>query len=201
MMVAPAHGGLMQPIETIRHTFSKFLNTHTGSSLPVYWFGMALVILVFDYRTGPFIQFPITYILPVSFATWYSGLKWGLLLATVLPLVRLYFTTLWIAPWSFTDSAINAAIRIAVLVGFAILINRVSQQTKKLSYEVEALEGILPTCGLCKKVRDEEGNWHTKEDYINKDPGTRLYRRFCPKCGEQCWNTAISKSEKAKVIN
>jgi len=146
---------------------------------------MSLVVLAFDYASFPIARFTIVYILPVGFAAWYSGRRWGLLLAIILPLVRLYFTTLWDVPWTFTDSVINAMIRIAALVGFVILVDRMARHIKELTREVETIGSLFPICGFCKKILDTEGNWHQTGDYISKHFEAQLSQRYCPECIEQ----------------
>ncbi len=173
---------------------SKTSLIHRPRFLPVTcWIGMSLAVLSFDYASFPIVRFPIVYILPVGFAAWYSGRQWGLLLAIVLPLVRLYFTTLWAAPWTFTDSIINAVIRIAVLVGFAIMVDRVARRTKELSREVEVFNDILPSCGDCKKILVAEGEGQHVGGYIGKNSKVRLNLRYCLECAEQHLSTQESE--------
>jgi predicted membrane protein len=96
---------------------------------PVLWGLLSLVVLVCDFLMGPYIQFPFLFIIPVTLAAWYSGPVWGFLLATILPLVRLYFALLWPVPWTMLDSSINALIRVIVLLLLAFLVDRVAAQT------------------------------------------------------------------------
>ncbi len=183
----------MQHMETLPGIPKTFL-THRHKFPPVMcWIGMSMAVLAFDYASFPIVRFPIVYILPVGFAAWYSGRQWGLLLAIVLPLVRLYFTTLWAAPWTFSDSIINAVIRITVLVGFVILVDRVARRTKELSREVEVLEDLLPICGFCKKILVAEGECHHFGDYIGKNSKVRLNQRYCLECAEQYLSTRESE--------
>ena len=56
-----------------------------------YWLGISLVVVGIDFLSGPIIQFPALFIIPVSLAAWYNGRVWGLALALALPLVRLSF--------------------------------------------------------------------------------------------------------------
>ncbi len=58
----------------------------TGHSVIFISFAMSLLILIADYFAGFFIQFPITYLIPVSFLSWYKNRRWGLALAIIMPL-------------------------------------------------------------------------------------------------------------------
>ena len=62
---------------------------------PIHWLSVSVLCLVLDYWTGPLIQFPLVYLVPISLASWYGGRGWGLALALFFPLSRLYFHTVW----------------------------------------------------------------------------------------------------------
>gem|GEM_PF-2572824 len=42
-----------------------------------YWSGLSVLLLIADYFSGPFIQFPITYLIPVALSSWYKGRRVG----------------------------------------------------------------------------------------------------------------------------
>ena len=48
--------------------------------------------------------------------------------------------------------------------------------------EVRALQGILPICSYCRKVRDDENFWHSVESYLAHHTNTRLSHGICPSC-------------------
>jgi hypothetical protein len=60
-----------------------------------HWVIASAFILLLDYLTGPFIQFPILFVVPVAIATATQGLTSGLAVAILLPLVRLSFFLKW----------------------------------------------------------------------------------------------------------
>ena len=131
------------------------MTPHRGRPLfALYWCLISIVVVAFDYVSGPVIQFPAVFIIPVSLAAWYNGWPWGVTLAVVLPLVRLYFTTILPTPWSPAEATINAVIRISVLGFMAVLIDRVAVQAVELNRRVMILEGMLPVCVGCRRIRD-----------------------------------------------
>lgn len=153
---------------------------------PVGWILLAMLILTGDYLSGPVIQFPILYLLPVSLAAWYNELTWALLFAFVLPIIRFYLLIIvWGIPWGLGESLVNTLIRIIVLSGFALLTFRTAQQARQLAQRVQALEGILPVCSFCKKIRDLQGQWHSMESYITERSEATFSHGFCPECGER----------------
>jgi hypothetical protein len=147
-----------------------------------YWLAISLLVLGLDYEIGPIIQFPAAFIIPVSLAAWYNGWPCGLAFAIALPLVRLYFTTILNVPWSFTEAGINAAIRVGVLGYFAILVDRVAVQSAALRQRVEILEGMLPICAVCKRIRGDHDAWQPVEQYRQPEARNEIAHEICPDC-------------------
>jgi len=164
---------------------------------PLLWLPLSVLVLAIDFVTGPIVQFPIAYVLPVALAAWFSGLFWGLLYAIVLPLARLLFSTIWFLPWTITEASINTAIRIIVLALLVFLVDRISQDRRKLEKKVTILEGLLPICAFCKKIRDETQQWQPLEHYIEKHSEAEFSHGFCPECIEKHYGKYLQEgSEK-----
>ena len=47
---------------------------------------------------------------------------------------------------------------------------------------VKQLEGIIPICMDCKKIRDDQESWHQLEAYISKHSEAQFSHGFCPDC-------------------
>jgi len=48
--------------------------------------------------------------------------------------------------------------------------------------EVKTLQGILPICSYCKRVRDDEDYWHSVDAYVTQHTDTRFTHSICPAC-------------------
>lgn len=48
--------------------------------------------------------------------------------------------------------------------------------------EVKRLSGLLPICSSCKKIRDENGEWHQIESYIHSHSEADFSHSICPEC-------------------
>jgi uncharacterized protein YhhL (DUF1145 family) len=48
--------------------------------------------------------------------------------------------------------------------------------------EIKRLEGIIPICSYCKKIRNEEGAWSQMEKYIQENSGAEFSHGICPQC-------------------
>jgi hypothetical protein len=164
--------------------------------LPFFWIGFSILLLAADYFAGPFIQFPITYLIPISLASWYSGRSWGLAFAITLPVVRLYFNLfLWTIPWTYVEASTNCIIRIVVFTLFAILISRTAKLTSKLTREVTMLSGLLPICSYCKKIRDESNQWQPIERYVAERSDALFTHGICPECAEKYFGQYYKKKD------
>lgn len=49
---------------------------------------------------------------------------------------------------------------------------------------VRNLEGILPICSYCKKVRDDQDYWQEVDEYLHKHSDTQLSHGICLGCYE-----------------
>jgi hypothetical protein len=146
---------------------------------PAYWVGLSVLILAANFNSDPYVDFPMLFIIPVLLAAWYSGRWWGLGLAIGMPLVRLLFTiVVWDVPWTLVHSIVNASIRITVLSSFAVLTDLLHQQ----QYRIKVLEGLLPICHNCKRIRDEENQWLPIDLYLNQHAGTIFLQGICSDC-------------------
>jgi DNA-binding response OmpR family regulator len=59
---------------------------------------------------------------------------------------------------------------------------RRSQQALEL---VKQLQGLLPICGYCKRIRDDQDAWQQLEDYISAHSEARFSHGVCPRCWEE----------------
>ena len=48
--------------------------------------------------------------------------------------------------------------------------------------EVGTLQGILPICSYCKRVRDDENYWESVDNYISRHTNTQFTHSICPSC-------------------
>lgn len=53
--------------------------------------------------------------------------------------------------------------------------------------EVRTLEGLLPICSCCKRVRDDTGYWNQIETYIHRRTTARFSHGYCPECAVQAF--------------
>jgi PAS domain-containing protein len=49
---------------------------------------------------------------------------------------------------------------------------------------VQTLQGLMPICSHCKKVRQDDGYWEQIEDYIHRHADVSFSHGICPECRE-----------------
>jgi hypothetical protein len=49
---------------------------------------------------------------------------------------------------------------------------------------VRTLDGLVPICAHCKKIRDDTGYWNQLEHYIMAHTDAKLTHGLCPDCAE-----------------
>ncbi len=59
--------------------------------------------------------------------------------------------------------------------------------TNEIFQRMKYLEGILPVCASCKKIRDEKDNWHQIESYIRERSDAEFSHGICPECAEKLY--------------
>jgi hypothetical protein len=52
----------------------------------------------------------------------------------------------------------------------------------RLRRELNQLEGLLPICSYCKRIRTEKEEWEALETYIEKRFETHFTHTICPPC-------------------
>lgn len=63
--------------------------------------------------------------------------------------------------------------------------------------EIKVLEGLLPICASCKKIRDSDNTWQHFETYIERRANVSFSHGLCHECkeklyGDQEWYKNIS---------
>lgn len=59
--------------------------------------------------------------------------------------------------------------------------------TRLMVNKVKLLEGFLPICASCKKIRDKGGNWQQMETYIRDRSEAEFSHGICPHCAKELY--------------
>jgi CheY-like chemotaxis protein len=53
--------------------------------------------------------------------------------------------------------------------------------------KIKKLNGLIPICSSCKKIRDDKGYWNLLEAYIEKHSDAFFSHGICPECSEKLY--------------
>ena len=55
------------------------------------------------------------------------------------------------------------------------------------------LEGMLPICANCRKVRDDRGYWEHVEEYFGSRAPVEFTHAICPECSAQLYASIMKR--------
>jgi phosphoserine phosphatase RsbU/P len=70
----------------------------------------------------------------------------------------------------------------------------VAERITSVQDRVKRLEGILPTCMYCKKIRDKQNQWVGIESYISNHSQASFSHGICPGCYERVVQSELNHS-------
>lgn len=65
--------------------------------------------------------------------------------------------------------------------------------------ELRTLRGLLPICSFCKQIRDDGGDWHRLESYIQSRTDARFTHGICPGCMAREYGMTVDGGEAPTV--
>jgi DNA-binding response OmpR family regulator len=86
----------------------------------------------------------------------------------------------------FEESELIA--RVEVGVRFVELQRKLENRVRELESalkQVRRLEGLLPICSYCKRIRNEQDYWERVDAYISQHANVRFSHNICPECYEK----------------
>ncbi len=80
---------------------------------------------------------------------------------------------------------------LAITIDMALYKHKMEEERRRLTRElqealakIKKLEGLIPICAWCKKIRDDQGFWAGVEEYIGRHSGATFTHGMCPDCFE-----------------
>lgn len=66
-------------------------------------------------------------------------------------------------------------------------LKKINAELKEALESIKTLEGLIPICVNCKKVRDDGGHWTDVENYLLRHTNVCLEKNLCPKCMKEIY--------------
>jgi hypothetical protein len=77
-------------------------------------------------------------------------------------------------------------IMIELSIFFIVMVIQIAL-LKNLYKRIRLLEGFLPICANCKKIKNTEDQWEQIEQYITKHSLAQFSHSICPDCARQLY--------------
>jgi len=162
---------------------------------------ITLVLGWIDSLTGYELNFFVFYFIPVSLAAWFIGLGGSVIASVTCALV--WFGADLVSEHAYSSHVYavwNTMIRLCSFLAIGWSVQKihnllVSERNKNETLhrtlaEVKVLEGLLPICAQCKKIRDAQGCWQYMEVYIEDRSDAQFSHGYCPDCARKAFQEA-----------
>jgi len=68
-----------------------------------------------------------------------------------------------------------------------------NRQLQQAMTEIKKLEGIIPICSICKKIRDDKGYWSQLEAYFEEHSEAKFSHSLCQECAKKHYPDFVGK--------
>jgi GAF domain-containing protein len=75
---------------------------------------------------------------------------------------------------------------------------RLIRRLQEAIASIKTLQGMLPICASCKKIRDDKGYWTQIEEYIRDHSGTEFSHGICPECMKKLYGDIMERDADTK---
>ena len=161
---------------------------------------LALLIGLLDWQTGEEYDFFVFYFLPIGLAAWYLDKTFAWAVALLSAVI-----------WPISDVLAHRLISPGIelwdefmrLVSFLVVAFAVSRLKTELATErsltarltealaeIKQLQGILPMCSFCRKIRDDGDRWVPIEKYLLDHTDAKVSHGLCPACYKKHYGEA-----------
>ncbi len=70
-----------------------------------------------------------------------------------------------------------------------------NHELEKSLKNIKVLEGLLPVCAVCKKVRDDKGSWNQIDHYLIEHVNAQITHSICPECSKSLYGDFLDEQE------
>ena len=65
--------------------------------------------------------------------------------------------------------------------------NKLIKKLEDALVNIKTLQGFIPICAACKKIRDDKGFWQHVETYIKGHSAAEFAHSICPDCEKELY--------------
>jgi K+-sensing histidine kinase KdpD len=127
------------------------------------------------------------FLIAVVVSSWLGGWKPALVSLLLGLLAGVFF---FMPPrWSFRVDQVEHQVSLVLyfFVGITTIllfesVRKARNRAEEALANVKRLQGLLPMCAWCKKIRDDQNYWRQVESYFAEHAGTKFTHSICPSC-------------------
>ena len=165
---------------------------------------IAVTYMVWADLVPPLLRVPVFALPPLLWAAFRFGPGGATLTVLAVSTVGLWYTALGRGPYTLLTTSAAQAIQRAqqtsgVLAFSLLLLAAVVAERKRVARErdllvtelqqalaeIKTLQGMIPICAWCHKVRDDAGFWQRIETYLHVRTEATFSHGICPECTHQ----------------
>lgn len=95
----------------------------------------------------------------------------------------------------FDSEELSARLKVGERIhGLQASLNQRVRELQEALGQIRALQGVLPICSYCHKIRDDQEVWFKLEQYIQEHSMARLSHSLCPECQARYYPETVAKS-------
>lgn len=87
----------------------------------------------------------------------------------------------------FSGLTINMLERFADMIAMHLDLFQKNTELESALREIRTLQGLIPICAKCKKIRNEKGFWEKVEHYIEKHSEVKFSHCLCNDCADKLY--------------
>jgi len=164
---------------------------------------LATIIFIADLSIPLGVAMGVPYVVVILISLWLPDKKVILLAGIICSLLTLI--AFWYKPavsdmWKVVFNRSIALFVIWVTVILGLQRKRLEQKKEEAILErekaiekIRVLQGMLPICSSCKKIRNDDGYWTQIEDYIRDNSEAEFSHSICPECTQRLYPDIYKK--------
>jgi len=102
-----------------------------------------------------------------------------------------------VKPYDIEELQVRISVGRKVVDLQALLAGRITELQVALT-QIKTLQGILPICMYCKKIRDDKQYWQQVESYVSTHTEAHFSHGICPDCYKKYMQPELDKLKKQK---
>jgi sigma-B regulation protein RsbU (phosphoserine phosphatase) len=100
----------------------------------------------------------------------------------------------------FDEEELQARIKVGVrVVGLQRLLSDRVKELETSLKRIKQLQGLLPICSYCKKIRNDQNYWQKVETYISEHAEVKFTHGVCPECYQKIVEPELEKLKKGDL--